>query len=228
LIANVIIKSWQFSWKDKKYKIEVLDTFMKSARQDGEMLNKRLDYNIYSEEDEVVMELEITNWDGRESQFLIRPKGNGVIVDIFDWGQTTHKVYDELPAPYGEPYGNKLKSLTHSEKFSYSTFDTISLDVTKVEAKIISENNVLKLLLKKADGTENEASLNRDLEVIHMKSGDIEFERCNVDVALAERQKEIKDFVSLTVPTDCWLHQIDALTGLKVIMHFKGDNQATI
>jgi hypothetical protein len=190
LTANIIVKSWQFSWKDDEYEILESDSFIKAQHRAGPMFYyKVLNYTIYSlEDDEFVMELEKVESPDGEVQFLVRPEGDGIIVNIFDLGEITRRTYSELPAQYG--YSNsKLKSLAHSEEFSYCAFDSDTLDIVLFENKAMRENDILKILSRQEHSGGTEMRLNQEAEVIYMSSDGLKFVQCDVDIALEERSK---------------------------------------
>jgi len=188
LTASMIVESWQFSWKDDKYEILESDSFVKAQHRLGDMhYYKVLNYTIYSEDDDkFVIELEKVESPDGDVQFLVRPDGAGIIVDIFDLGLLTNRTYHELPAQYGYS-NNKLKSLAHGEEFSYCTFDSETLNLATFNNKAMREGDLLKILSNQKASDSTETHLNQDAEVIYMNSTGLKFQRCDVATALAER-----------------------------------------
>jgi hypothetical protein len=185
LTANMIVKSWQFSWKDGKYEAIESDSFIKAQHRAGPMhYYKVLNYTIYSlKDDRFVIEMEKIESPDGEFQFLVRPEGAGITIDIFDLGETTRKVYDELTAQYGYS-DSKLKSLAHQEEFSYCTFDSDTLEIVTFSNKAAREGDILKIF----SNDKTETHLNREMEVIYMSSAGLKFVECDVETALAERK----------------------------------------
>lgn len=190
LTASMIVGSWQFSWKGDEYEILESDSFVKAQHRvimEGMHYYKVLNYTIYSEKDDkFVMELEKVESPDGDVQFLVRPDGAGVVVDIFDLGEVVNRTYDELPAQYGYS-NNKLKSLAHREEFSYCTFDSETLNIATFHNKAMREGDMLKILSKQKDGGSTETHLNQDAEVLYMISSGLKFQQCDVETALAER-----------------------------------------
>ncbi len=187
LTANLIAKTWRFSWKDAEYEIVESDYFTKAeiAGVDPVYYNA-LNYTVHSGDGSFAMELEKVDSPEGDVQFLVRPENDGVIVDLFHSGQITSKVYKQLPAQYGCS-NDKLRSLTDGEEFSYCIFGVDALYVAEFRNKATRENGTLKIMSKQIHGAETEMHLNRELEVIYMSSEGLEFEKCDVDTALAER-----------------------------------------
>jgi len=105
-------------------------------------------------------------------------------VNMFDFGEITSRIYDELPAQYGYS-NNKLRSLAHGEEFSYCTFDSDTLNIVTFRNKAIWENDMLKILSKQDSGDRTETHLNQAAEVIYMSSGGLKFVKCDIDTAIA-------------------------------------------
>ena len=187
LAANIIVKTWRFSWQGAEYEISESDYFTK-AEQEGvpPVYYKALSYTIYSEDGEFAMELEKTESTEGDAQFLVRPENGGVAVDLLYSGQISHKTYDELPAQYGCS-NNKLRSLTHDEEFSYCAFGIDFVGIATFKNKATLENGILKIMSKQIRGARTEMHLDQNLEVIYMSTEGLEFQKCDVETALAER-----------------------------------------
>ena len=186
LTANIIVKTWRFPWQGAEYEISESDYFTK-AEQKGvaPVYYKVLNYTVYSGDGEFVMELEKTDSTEGDVQFLVRPENDGIAVDIHS-GQVTHRTYNELPAQYGCS-NNKLRSLTHGEEFSYCVFGVDFLGIATFRDKATRENGILKIMSKQIRGARTEIHLDQNLEVIYMSSEGLEFQKCDVETALAER-----------------------------------------
>ena len=187
LTANIIVKTWQFSWQGAEYEIVESDNFTKVVREGAEPVHYgSLNYTIYSADGTFVMELEKTESTEGDVQFLVRSAGNGVAVKALRSGQPTGKIYDELSAPYGcsKP---KLRSLAHGEEFTYYAFGIDSLSIAKIRNKATLENGILKIMSKQIHGARTEMRLNQDMEVIYMGSEGLVFETCDVGTARGER-----------------------------------------
>ncbi len=187
LTANIIVKTWRFPWQGTVYEILESDYFTK-VEQEGvaPIYYEALSYTVHSEDGEFVMELEKTDSTEGDVQFLVRPEGHGVAVDLLNSGQLTHKIYDELPAQYGCS-NNKLRSLTHGEEFVYCTFGVDSFRIATFRNEAKRENGVLKITNKQIRGARTEIHLDQNLEVIYMSSEGLVFQKCDVEAALAER-----------------------------------------
>ena len=187
LTANIIVKTWRFPWQGAEYEISESDYFTK-AEQKGvaPVYYKGLSYIVYSEDGEFVMELEKTDSTEGDDQFLVRPENDGIVVDLLHSGKITHRTYDELPAQYGCS-NNKLRSVAHGEEFSYCTFIADFLGIAAFRNKVTRENGIMKIMNKQIRGPRTEIHLNQNLEIIYMSSEGLEFQKCEVETALAER-----------------------------------------
>lgn len=190
LTASIIVRNWVFPWEEAEYEIVKSNYLTKAVRKDADPIYYSvLNYTIYSEDGEFIMELEKVDSSEGENQFLARASGDGIVVDIFSVGQITSKVYDDLPARYGCP-DSKIRSLTHDEEFSYCTFGVEFTDIVLFRNRVARENDVLKIISRQFQGQvrgpKTEIHLNQEREVIYMTSEGLEFEQCDVDTALAE------------------------------------------
>ena len=189
LTANMIVRNWQFSWKENKYDMVESDSFIKDQLRAGPInCYKVLNYIIHSEKDDrFIMELEKVKSPDGEVQFLVRKADGGITaIDIFSLGKITHRFYGRLPAQYGCS-NNKLRSLAHGEDLSYCKFDSDTIRTVTYSNKTMRENGVLKILSRDKRGITTEIHLNQEGEIIYLNSKGIKFESCKVDTALLER-----------------------------------------
>ena len=187
LTANMIVNTWRFPWQGAEYEIVESDNFTEVVQKGVEPVRFRsLNYTVHSMDGEFIMELEKTESTEEDVQFLVRPEGNGIIVDALRSGRITHKLYNDLPAPYGCS-NNKLRSLAHDEEFAYTAFGVDSLSIAEFRNKATREDGILKIMGKQVGGAKTEMRLNQDMEVVYMGSEGLVFEKCDVGAALAER-----------------------------------------
>ena len=186
LTANMVIRRWQFLWKDDGYEIVESDSFIEDHHRTGPMkCYTVLNYIIHTEEgDKFVMELgKVRSPDG-EVQFLVRNDGSGLTTDIFNMGQTTRMFSGRLSINYSCP-NSTLRSLANGEEFSYCAFDPDALRTLIFRNKAMREGDILKIL--SSDRHEVIMHLNQDGEITYLISEGLRFEQCDVDAALAER-----------------------------------------
>lgn len=186
LTANMVVRNWQFSWKDDEYEIVESDSFIRDHHRIGPMnCYRELNYTIHSEEDgRFIMELgKVRSPDG-EVQFLVRNDGRGITTDIFNMGQVTCVSSGRSDANYGYP-NSRLRSLAHGEEFSYYAFDPNTLRTLVFSNKAVREDHILKIYSR--DRHEVIMHVNKDGKIIYLLSEGLKFEQCDVDVALAER-----------------------------------------
>lgn len=193
LTASMIVRSWVFRRDEAEYEIVKSDYLTKAVWKDADpVYYSVLNYAIYSEDGDFIMELEKVDSSEGENQFLARASGDGITVDIFSAGEITNKVYNELPARYGCP-DSKLRSLKHDDEFSYCAFGVEFADIVLFNNKVTRENDILKITSRQIQGQvrgpKTEIHLNQEREVIYMTSEGLEFRQCDVDTALAERVK---------------------------------------
>jgi hypothetical protein len=188
LTANIIVKTWQFSWEGSECEVAESDYYTKAEIEGIDpVYYKVLNYAIYSEDGKFIMELEKSESSEGEVQFLIRSEGDGLVVDLFRSGEITRKAYDDLPAKYGCS-NSKISSLAHREEFSYCVFGVDAMDLAIVRNKAMRENGILKVISKEVGGARTEMHLNQEFQVIYMSSEGLEFEKCDVNTALVERR----------------------------------------
>ncbi|CCK82173.1 transglutaminase-like domain-containing protein [Desulfobacula toluolica] len=222
LITNYIFKEWNFSWKNKEYTFLDSNAFIKLGRLDATIVCINKSYSIADKETgRTILEAVLNdNLDGTKSQFLIAINGKGVIVEGLDRGKRINKNFKELKLPYNLNEGI-LDGLEGETILKWSEFDTDSLTIEKKRAQAVKrKDNTFKISMLDNSGIEMIYDANSD-RMIRVSSPQMDMNICQIETALLERSKELKELVSIEVTTDCWLPPEDDLQGLKARLIFK-------